>query len=396
MKGKNIILGVTGSIAAYKAALLVRLLVKKGANIKVLMTPAAKEFITPLTLSTLSQNTVSIDFFDTKSGDWDSHVELGIWADIMIVAPASANTMAKMAHGICDNLLLTTYLSAKCPVFVAPAMDLDMLAHPATLHNISVLKSFGNSIIEPESGELASGLEGKGRMEEPDKIATVVEQFFCRQSNLANKKIIVTAGPTQENIDPVRYISNHSSGKMGYAIAEELAQRGADVILISGNVHIKTSHSRITTIHVVSANDMYEACNEKYPEADAVVFAAAVSDYRPQTVSPKKIKKDSSEMTLKLIKNKDIAAELAKQKKHQIHVGFALETDNEIENAKNKRIKKSFDFVVLNSLKDSGAGFQKDTNRITIIDKHNNIEKFQLKTKQEVAVDIADKLDLFF
>jgi len=395
MKGKNIILGITGSIAAYKAALLVRLLVKKGANVKVIMTPAAKEFITPLTLSTLSQNSVSIDFFDTKSGDWDSHVELGLWADAMLIAPATANSIAKMAHGIADNLLITTYLSAKCKVFVAPAMDLDMFSHQSTQKNIQTLVSEGVTIIEPASGELASGLIGKGRMEEAEKIAEIMEHFFTQNQRFVNRKILITAGPTIEAIDPVRFISNHSSGKMGYAIAEVLAQQGAEVLLVSGKVALKAHHKNIETIQVVSASDMYQACMQHYQRVDAVVLAAAVADYKPSVVSQTKLKKKGDTMTLELEKTNDIAAELGKLKTKQIHVGFALETNNELENAKEKLLRKNFDFVVLNSLQNEGAGFATDTNKITMIDKYNNIENFQLKSKQEVAKDIVDKLFAF-
>ena len=393
LKDKNIILGITGSIAAYKAAILVRLLKVNEANVKVVVTPLAKEFITPVTLATLSKNTVLCDFFHHDDGSWNSHVDLGLWADLMLIAPATANTMAKMANGICDNLLLTTYLSAKCSVMIAPAMDLDMLQHPATQKNIETLKSFGNIIIEPENGELASGLVGKGRMKEPADILQDVIKFFDSKKKLKNKRILVTAGPTYESIDPVRFIGNFSSGKMGYAIAEELANQGADVELISGPVKIKTSHKNIRVTSVFSAEEMYENAVKLFPNCNAAIMNAAVADYTPKETANQKIKEKSANIQIELVPTKDIASELGKMKKqNQILIGFALETNNEIENAKNKIQKKNLDFIVLNSLNDSGAGFNHDTNKITIIDKNNNIENFELKSKTEVAQDIVSKL----
>ena len=393
MKGKKIIIGITGGIAAYKAAILIRLLIKKGAEVQVLMTPFSEKFITPLTLATLSKRPVLKMFYNPENGDWNSHVDLGLWADAMVFAPATANTMGKAANGIADNLLLTTYLSAKCPVFWAPAMDLDMFQHPAVQENISKLKSFGNHIIDADTGELASGLEGKGRMAEPENIVEELENFFSSEKKLKNFKALITAGPTYEKIDPVRYIGNRSSGKMGYALAETLAEKGAEVTLISGPVSLKPKHSNIKLISVESAEEMFKAADKNFPLCNIAIFAAAVSDYTVINTSETKLKKKSDDLTLKLSPSKDIAAETGKLKKeNQITVGFALETDNEIQNAEKKIITKNFDFIVLNSLKDKGAGFVHDTNKISIIDKYNNIERYELKSKKETAQDIVNRI----
>ncbi|MBE9467121.1 MAG: bifunctional phosphopantothenoylcysteine decarboxylase/phosphopantothenate--cysteine ligase CoaBC [Bacteroidetes bacterium] len=393
LKGKKIILGVTGSIAAYKSASLVRLLVKQGAIVKVVMTPLAKEFITPVTMATLSQNTVLCDFFNHDDGKWNSHVDLGIWADLMLIAPITANTIAKMANGVCDNLLLTTYLSVRCPVIIAPAMDFDMFKHPATINNIKTLQSYGNIIIEPSEGELASGLHGKGRMEEPEIILKKIVSFFDSKKKLNSKKIIVTAGPTHESIDPVRFVGNYSSGKMGYAIAEELANNGADVILISGPVSLTTKNQNIIKIDVKSAQEMYEASIKYFKNADGAIMAAAVADFTPTSALDNKLKRGENNLNLELKPTKDIAGELGRCKKdNQFLIGFALESNNEIENAKQKIIKKNLDFIVLNSLQDKGSGFLFDTNKITIIDNNNKIEKFKLKLKTEVAKDIVNKV----
>ena len=393
LNGKKIILGVTGSIAAYKSASLVRLLVKQGAIVKVVMTPLAKEFITPVTMATLSQNTVLSDFFNHDNGEWNSHVDLGIWADLMLIAPITANTIAKMANGVCDNLLLTTYLSVRCPVIIAPAMDFDMFKHPATVKNIKTLQSYGNIVIEPSEGELASGLQGKGRMEEPEIILKKIVDFFDSKKKFSSKKIIVTAGPTYESIDPVRFVGNYSSGKMGYAIAEELANNGADVFLISGPVSLSTTNPNITKIDVKSAQEMYEASIKHFKNADGAIMAAAVADYTPASSHENKLKRGKNNLNLELKPTKDIAGELGRNKKNnQFLVGFALESNNEIENAKQKIVNKNFDFIVLNSLKDKGSGFLFDTNKITIIDNNNKIEKFELKLKTEVAKDIVNKV----
>lgn len=393
MKGKKIIVGITGGIAAYKAAVLIRLLIKKGAEVQVLMTPFSEKFITPLTLATLSKRPVLKMFYNPENGDWNSHVDLGLWADAMVFAPATANTMGKAANGIADNLLLTTYLSAKCPVFWAPAMDLDMFQHPAVQENISKLKSFGNHIIDADTGELASGLEGKGRMAEPENIVEELENFFSSEKKLKNFKALITAGPTYEKIDPVRYIGNRSSGKMGYALAETLAEKGAEVTLISGPVSLKPKHSNIKLISVESAEEMFKAAGKNFALCNIAIFAAAVSDYTITDTSETKLKKKSDGLTLKLSPSKDIAAETGKLKKeNQITVGFALETDNEIQNAEKKIITKNFDFIVLNSLKDKGAGFVHDTNKISIIDKYNNIERYELKSKKETAQDIVNRI----
>ncbi|WP_280743361.1 MULTISPECIES: bifunctional phosphopantothenoylcysteine decarboxylase/phosphopantothenate--cysteine ligase CoaBC [unclassified Parabacteroides] len=394
LEGKKIILGITGSIAAYKAASIIRDLVKKGAEVQVVITPSGKEFITPLTLSTLSRNPVISEFFSNRDGTWNSHVDLGLWADAMLIAPATASTIGKMANGIADNMLVTTYMSCKAPVFVAPAMDLDMFAHPAMQQNMDTLRSFGNYIIEPAEGELASQLIGKGRMEEPDVIVRYLEDFFASQSDLQKKKILITAGPTYEKIDPVRFIGNYSSGKMGFALAEACAHRGAEVTLVSGPVSLSVDHPSIQRINVESAEEMYQAAMDAFPQMDAAILCAAVADYRPETVGEEKIKRESTgEMMLRLVPNKDIAASLGQIKQAgQKLVGFALETNNELEHAERKLKKKNLDFIVLNSLREPGAGFQVSTNRITIIDHTGEVTDYPLKTKQEVASDIVNKL----
>ncbi len=392
MKDKKIILAISGSIAAYKCAFLTRLLVKAGAEVKVIMTPSATDFITPLTLSTLSKNPV---FSDVSSDEgWHNHVELGLWADAMIVAPATANTLARMANGLCDNMLLAVYLSARCPVFFAPAMDLDMWTHPATQKNISTLESYGNHIIPAEHGELASGLVGVGRMAEPENIVKILNNFFAQKNieqDLAGKKALVTSGPTHEAIDPVRFIGNRSTGRMGVSLAEELARRGAIVTLVTGPVNIEAFGKNITTISVKSAQDMYEVAMQHFPQSDIAIMAAAVADYTPKTVSSTKVKKKSGDMSIELKRTKDIAYEIGQIKQaHQITLGFALETNNEIENAKRKLAKKNFDFIVLNSLNDKGAGFQHNTNKVTILDKYGNSIAHELKSKPQVAKDIVD------
>ena len=382
LKGKHIILGVTGSIAAYKAATLTRLLVKEGASVKVVMTPLAKEFITPLTMATLSKSPIMVDFYNPENGDWNSHVDLGLWADLYLIAPASANTIGKMAGGIADNLLLTTYLSAKCPVMVAPAMDLDMYKHPATQRNLKVLQSFGNIIIEPESGELASGLIGKGRMEEPEKIVSFITDYFARQADFKGKKVVVTAGPTYEKIDPVRFIGNYSSGKMGLAIAEELAGRGAEVVLVCGPVNLKTCHPAIRRVDVESAAQMYEVTSKEFVNSDVAVLSAAVADFTPKEKADHKIKRGKDDLLLELLPTKDIAAELGRIKTaSQLLIGFALETNDEEINALSKMQRKNLDMIVLNSLNDKGAGFSVDTNKVTILDKAGDKTVYELKTK---------------
>lgn len=392
LKGKKIVLGVTGSIAAYKAALLVRLLVKEGAQVQVVMTPAAKEFITPLTLSTLSGRPVLSEFFSADSGSWHSHVELGLWADAMIVAPATAATIGKMAAGVADNLLVTTYMSMKAPVFIAPAMDLDMYAHPSTVKNIATLRSYGNHIIEAASGELASHLSGKGRMEEPGNIVKALKDFFLTGSELCGKRILITAGPTYEKIDPVRFIGNYSSGKMGFAIAAECARRGADVTLVAGPVSLDTPHPSIKRIDVESAREMCDAAVGAFPSCDAAVLSAAVADYRPAVQASSKIKRTAEGMTIDLEANPDIAATLGKAKREgQCLAGFALETNNAEENARLKLEKKNLDFIVLNSLEDKGAGFSCDTNKVTIIDREGKSE-YPLKSKADVAKDVVAHL----
>lgn len=393
LAGKKVIVGVSGSIAAYKSALLVRLLVKEGVDVRVVMTSAAKDFITPLTLATLSKNPVLIDFTKDDQGGWNNHVELGLWADAMVIAPASANTLAKMANGSCDNLLSAVYLSARCPVFFAPAMDLDMLQHPSTKSNIDRLISFGNHQIMPAFGELASGLVGKGRMAEPEQIVGVLSRFFSTDKRLLGKKALVTAGPTHEALDPVRFIGNNSSGKMGFAIAEELANMGADVELVVGPTHLAVHSDKVKVTRVTSAEDMYNACVSHFPSSDITVFSAAVADYRPIHKADQKIKKSESSMTIELTKTRDIAAELGTQKKaNQYVVGFALETENEAANAEKKIVSKNFDLIVLNSLNDKGAGFGQDTNKITLIDRAGSKMEFPLKSKEDVAKDIVNAI----
>ena len=392
LKGKKIILGITGSIAAYKACYIIRGLIKQGAEVQVVITPAGKEFITPITLSALTSKPVISEFFAQRDGTWNSHVDLGLWADAVLIAPATASTIGKMANGIADNMLITTYLSAKAPVFVAPAMDLDMFAHPATQKNLDILRSYGNHIIEPGTGELASHLVGKGRMEEPENIIRVLDEFFASSDELSGKKVMITAGPTYEKIDPVRFIGNYSSGKMGFALAEECARRGAQVTLITGPVQLKTQHSGIIRVDVESAEEMYKAAQAHFPDADAGILCAAVADYRPATVADKKIKREKEELTLHLRATQDIAASLgAIKRKQQCLVGFALETNNEQQNAEGKLERKNFDFIVLNSLNDAGAGFRHDTNKISIIDRKGRTD-YPLKSKTEVAQDIIDRL----
>ena len=393
LKGKNIILGITGSIAAYKAAILLRLLVKEGASVQVVITSAGKEFITPVTLSALSGKPVVSEFFGANDGTWNSHVDLGLWADLMLVAPATASTIGKMANGIADNMLVTTYMSAKCPVFIAPAMDLDMFAHPSTQNNLSVLKEFGNHIIEPGVGELASGLDGKGRMEEPANIVETVVDYFNRKKKLRNRKFLVTAGPTFEKIDSVRFIGNYSSGKMGYAIAEELANNGAEVILVSGPVSVTTNHKNIKVVFVESAAEMHAESVSQFTGCNGAIMCAAVSDFSPVHTENRKIKRGKENWNIELQPTEDIAAALGEAKTtKQILAGFALETDDEIANAQKKLQKKNLDFIVLNSLNEKGAGFRVDTNKITIIDKSNNQQNFELKSKKDVAADIVQKV----
>lgn len=393
LKGKHIILGITGSIAAYKAAYLLRLFIKQGAEVQVVMTPAGKEFITPVTLSSLSGKPVVSEFFTANTGEWHSHVDLGLWADAMIVAPATASTIGKMAHGIADNMLVTTYLSCKAPVFVAPAMDLDMYAHPSTRHNLELLRSYGNHIIEPATGELASHLTGKGRMEEPEQIVAVLDRFFDRPQPLAGKRVLVTAGPTYEKIDPVRFIGNYSSGKMGFALAEACAEAGAEVTLVAGPVSLTTSHASIHRVDVESAAEMYRAAVDAYDRADAAIMCAAVADYAPETVSDVKLKRSGDVRVLRLKPNPDIAAELGRRKRPgQCLVGFALETNDEESNARLKMEKKNLDFIVLNSLRDAGAGFRCDTNKVTVIGREGEPVEIPCKLKTEVAADIVDIL----
>jgi phosphopantothenoylcysteine decarboxylase/phosphopantothenate--cysteine ligase len=393
LTGKKIVLGVCGSIASYKAAHLVRLLLKAGAEVQVVMTKDAVSFITPLTLATLSKKPVLIDYFVPETGEWNNHVDLGLWADILLIAPASANTLGKMATGICDNLLLATYLSAKCPVYFAPAMDLDMWKHPSTVQNVKQLQSYGNILIQPNAGELASGLIGEGRMAEPEEIVALLQQELKKKLPLAGKKALVTAGPTYEAIDPVRFIGNHSSGKMGFAVAEELYRLGAEVILISGPTALSLSFKAIKRIDVVSADDLLKATLAEFGEADITVMSAAVADYKPEQVADQKIKKKEQAFSLNLIKTTDILAELGNKKRgNQLLVGFALETENEVAHASDKLKKKNLDLIVLNSLNDEGAGFKSDLNKITILDKQLNAETFVLKLKNEVAQDICQKI----
>ena len=398
LSGKKVLLGVSGGIAAYKTATLVRLFIKAGAHVQVIMTPASKDFVTPLTLATLSKNPVYSTFIkeDNDNAEWNNHVELGLWADLMIIAPATANTLSKMASGNCDNLLIATYLSAKCPVYFAPAMDLDMYKHSSTIATFALLKSFGNIMIPAETGELASGLSGEGRMAEPENCIIFLEKDLASKLPLKGKKILVTAGPTYEAIDPVRFIGNHSSGKMGFDIAITAANLGAEVILITGPTHLSTTNTNLTLIRVTSAQEMYDTCHQYYDGVDVAICAAAVADYKPKKVSDHKIKKSENELSIELEKTKDILASLGQVKQKQFLIGFALETENEIENAKLKIQKKNLDLIVLNSLQDDGAGFGKSTNKITFIDKNFSIEPMELKTKELVAVDIINKVITYY
>jgi len=396
LKGKKIVLGITGSIAAYKSCLIIRELIKAGAEVQVVITPAGKEFITPITLSALTQKPVISDFFSQRDGTWHSHVALGLWADAMLIAPCTASTLGKMANGIADNMLITTYLSMKAPVFIAPAMDLDMYQHPTTQQNMERLKSFGNHIIEPASGFLASGLEGKGRMEEPERIVDFVDNVLSRMEKerceMSGKRILITAGPTYEKIDPVRFIGNYSSGKMGFALAEECADRGAEVTLIAGPVALRTTHPNIRRIDVESCEDMYQAATQVFPQQDAAILCAAVADFRPEHATDQKIKRGKDDLVIRLKPTYDIAAELGHMKsEHQVLVGFALETNNEEANAQRKLEKKNLDFIVLNSLQNKGTCFQSDENQISIISRDGR-QDYERKPKQDVASDIVDKL----
>lgn len=397
LKGKHIVLGITGSIAAYKACQIIRLFVKAGAEVQVVITPAGKEFITPVTLSALSSKPVISEFFAQRDGSWHSHVDLGLWADAMVIAPATASTIGKMAHGVADNMLITTYLSMKAPVFVAPAMDLDMFAHPATQANLQTLRGYGNYIIEPTAGELASKLIGKGRMEEPENIFAFVASKIGQPQTLVGKKVVITAGPTYERIDPVRFIGNYSSGKMGYAIALECANRGANVELVSGPTHLSISHPNVCLTRVESAEEMYQATTQAFATADVAILSAAVADFTPAITADRKIKREKGEQTLLLKPTHDIAAALGKAKTEgQKLIGFALETNDEQANAQHKLETKNLDFIVLNSLCDEGAGFNYDTNKITIIHRSGESQEYPLKPKNEVAADIVDNLcDLF-
>ena len=394
LRDKNILLGVSAGIAAYKTASLVRLFIKAGAHVQVIMTPASKDFVTPLTLSTLSKNPVYAAFYDTEDENavWNNHVELALWADFIVIAPATANTMAKMVSGACDNLLIAAYLSANCPVYIAPAMDLDMYKHPSTIHSLNALTSFGNLIIPAESGELASGLSGEGRMAEPENIVDFISKHIEGQLPLNNKKFLITAGPTYEAIDPVRFIGNHSSGKMGFEIAEAAANLGAQVVLISGPTNCKVQNTSIKVVDVISADQMYNVCHQYFYEADVMIASAAVADYRPKVVAEQKIKKQEDSLTIELVKNKDILQSLGEIKQKQYLVGFALETENEIENAKAKIKKKNLDLIVLNSLQDEGAGFGGNTNKVTFIDNCDRFESMPLKSKEEVANDLIVKI----
>lgn len=393
LQGKKVILGVTGSIAAYKSANLIRLLVKEGVEVKVIMTPLAKEFITPLTLATLSQNPILVDFFNPENGDWNSHVDLGLWADAYLIAPATANTMAKMANGVADNLLITTYLSARCPVFVAPAMDLDMFAHLSTRRNIEILKSFGNQIIEPTVGQLASGLEGKGRMEEPEHIVQYLDDYF-EPKNMLGKKVLITAGPTYEKIDPVRFVGNYSTGKMGFALADACAKQGAEVTLITGPVNLSAKHRNIKRVSVESAEDMYKAVMSRFETMDGAILCAAVADFTPIEPAETKLKREKENLTLELKPTQDIAAAVGLVKRHeQFLVGFALETNDEEANAKAKMERKNFDFIVLNSLQDPNSGFGFDTNKISIIHRSGLQKQYELKSKLAVADDIVNEIN---
>lgn len=393
-KGKHILLGVTGSIAAYKSAMLVRDWIKAGAEVQVMMTPLAKAFITPLTLATLSKHPVMIDFYDPTNGAWNSHVELGRWADALVIAPATANTIGKMANGIADNLLLTSFLSAKCPVFIAPAMDLDMWLHPSTQQNVLHLQQMGVHLIEPTTGELASGLEGKGRMAEPDMITEALKQYFDKANSLQNKKILITAGPTYEKIDPVRFIGNYSSGKMGFALAEECALRGGEVTLVTGPVSLQTNHPGIQRINVESAEEMYQTVINLFQDQDIAILSAAVADFTPESKASQKLKRENDELILHLKPTHDIAATLGNLKKeNQILVGFALETEHELENAQSKLKRKKLDIIVLNSLQNAQSGFGFDTNQVTIIEKNGSMIEYPLKDKHHVARDIINTIE---
>jgi len=398
LSGKKIVLGISGGIAAYKTATLVRLFIKAGAEVQVIMTPASKDFVTSLTLSTLSKKPVHSTFYSQEDDNelWNNHVEIGLWADLMLIAPATANTLSKMVNGNCDNLLVATYLSAKCPVYFAPAMDLDMYKHPSTLAGFKALQSFGNIMIPAESGELASGLSGEGRMAEPENIISFIENDIAKKLPLRGKKILITAGPTHEAIDPVRFIGNHSSGKMGFEIANEAAKLGAEVTLISGPSHLNVTDKSIHLVRVVSAEQMFQACHLFFETTDVAIAAAAVADYRPKNVASQKIKKAESSFNIELEKTKDILASLGQIKKNQFLIGFALETENEIENAKLKIQKKNLDLIVLNSLQDDGAGFGTPTNKVTFIDKNFTIEPMELKSKGKVAVDILNKVIAYY
>jgi len=394
LTGKKILVGVTGSIAAYKTAYLVRELIKLEADVKVIMTSASTDFISPLTLSTLSKNPVAIEFVKNKNGEWENHVELGLWADLFIIAPSTANTIAKMSSGLCDNLLLATYLSSRCPVWIAPAMDLDMFVHPTTSNNLNTLIKQGVNVIEPTSGELASGLEGKGRMEEPEIIAQSINDFFNQNSLLKNKNVIITGGPTYESIDPVRFIGNHSSGKTGVILADECAKRGANVTLVLGPSNQQPKHSNVKLIKVSSADEMLKAVQDEWGNMDVGIFSAAVADYKVETPSEIKIKKNDDKLVLNLIKNPDILMWAGQNKSnHQYLVGFALETNNEIENGQKKLVKKNLDLLVLNSLNDKGAGFKHDTNKVTFIQPNNKLTHFELKPKTEMGIDIVNQIE---
>jgi phosphopantothenoylcysteine decarboxylase/phosphopantothenate--cysteine ligase len=393
LKNKKILVGISGSIAAYKIAFLIRLLVKEAAEVQIIMTQAAKEFITPLTLATLSKKPVLSEFVKDQTGTWNNHVDLGLWADVILIAPATAHTLAKCANGICDDLLTAVYLSAKCPVVFAPAMDLDMYQHPSTIENLQKLQSFGNQIVKSNFGELASGLVGQGRMAEPEELVDILTKHFSENTILKGKKVLITAGPTQEPIDPVRFISNHSTGKMGYAVADKFAKAGAEVTLVSGQVALKSPDASIKLVKVRSAQEMYEMTKMYFNEADVIVLSAAVADYTPTVVADRKIKKKEDSFTIELTKTTDIAKTLGQIKRTtQLMVGFALETDNEVENALGKIKSKNLDMIVLNSLQNSGAGFGHDTNRVSIIKKDGTMIDFELKSKQDVAMDIVNEV----
>ena len=392
LRNKHIVLGITGSIAAYKACLIIRGLIKQGAEVQVVITPAGREFITPITLSTLTQKPVICDFFNHQDGTWNSHVDLGLWADAMLIAPATASTIGKMAHGVADNMLITTYLSMKAPVFIAPAMDLDMYAHPSTQENLQLLSKRGNHIIEPGTGFLASKLEGKGRMQEPEEIVRTLDEYFSQSQELKGKRVLITAGPTYEKIDPVRFIGNYSSGKMGFALAEECARRGAEVELVSGPVSLQIHHPSVHRTNVESAEEMFHAATERFTQADIAILCAAVADFTPTQVAGTKIKREGEELVLHLSPTHDIAQCLRNMKRDgQIMIGFALETNDEEAHAKDKLKRKNLDFIVMNSLQDKGAGFRHDTNKVTIIDAQGKTE-YPLKDKKEVAEDIVNRI----